>query len=189
MNIFFEGRRWHGHSQTAVSRERSFEKLRRHFCGRNSSSSFLCAGVLVREHFINILYIFFEMFFYKSPFCPICPSKIKNRRAVVFQVFFYVFNCFFFNFSRWRPNRPIHPRKIIKFIFVIGIDRLHSCAQACWFVNISLLDLWVHSSQMAIPSNTSLEKVVVTFFLFLIVFRHFFIYFFFSVGHKWPSVQ
>ena len=69
---------------------------------------------------------------------------------------------------------------------MIGIGRLHSCAQACWFVNISLLNLWMHSSQMAIPSNTSLEKMVATVFLFLIVFLHFFIYFFFCVGHKWP---
>ena len=128
-------------------------------------------------------------FFYNSPFRPIRPSKIKNGRAVVFQVFFYVFNCFFFNFSRWRPNRPIHPRKIIKFIFVIGIDRLHSCAQACWFVNISLLNLWMHSSQMAIPSNTSLEKAVVFFFSCWLLFRYFFIYYFLALVTNGHSVQ
>ena len=141
MNIFFEGRHWPRNSQTAVSRERSFEKLRRHFCRRNSSSSFLCAGVLVPEHFINMPYLLLKMIFYKWPFRPIRPSKSKNRRAMVFHSFFIFFNVFFFNFSRRRPNRPIHPSKIINLIFLFGIGRLRFCAQACLFVNISLLNL------------------------------------------------
>ena len=42
---------------------------------------------------------------------------------------------------------------------------------------------------MAIPSNTSLEKMVATVFLFLIVFLHFFIYFFFAWVTNGHSVQ
>ena len=47
----------------------------------------------------------------------------------------------------------------------------------------------MHSSQMAIPSNTSLEKMVVTVFFFGIVFRHFFVFIFFVWVTNGHSVQ